>query len=104
MGSVRFQAHAARSTCFENLKKQLVQHRLASIDHVYQATHIQWAADEASSLAWTTGYPLLLFPALFEERAHLALVRAERQEAIHQRSRQLLGLPSSSFSQWYSQD
>jgi hypothetical protein len=33
---------------------------------------------------------LLVFPALFEEKAEAALLRAERQEQIRQRSRELL--------------
>jgi hypothetical protein len=43
-------------------------------------------------LAWVTRYPLLVFPALFDEQAEAALLRAERQEQVRQRSRELLAV------------
>jgi hypothetical protein len=52
--------------------------------------HLRRAASEAAALAWATQYPLLVFPALFEEKADMALLRAARQEQIRQRSRELL--------------
>jgi len=85
---------AAPANSFGILQKRLVQNRLRSIDSIDHALRIRWAADEASSLAWTTGYPFLMFPALFEERAEAALDRARRQNHIHARSRELLGLNS----------
>ena len=48
------------------------------------------AANEAAALAWITAYPLLVFPALFDEKADMAISRAERQEEIRERSRELL--------------
>ena len=48
------------------------------------------AANEAAALAWVTAVPLLVFPALFEEKARTALLQAERQERIRCRSRELL--------------
>jgi hypothetical protein len=48
------------------------------------------AANEAAALAWVTRYPLLVFPALFEEKAEAALLQAGRQEQVRQRSRELL--------------
>jgi hypothetical protein len=50
------------------------------------------AADEAAAQAWVTRYPLLVFPVLFEEQAEAALLRAERQEQVRQRSRELLAV------------
>jgi hypothetical protein len=40
---------------------------------------LAWAANEAAALAWYTGYPVLLFPTLFEEKAQAARKRWERQ-------------------------
>jgi len=48
------------------------------------------AANDAAALAWVTRYPVLFFPVLFEEKAETALLRAERQEQVLQRSRGLL--------------
>ena len=48
------------------------------------------AANEAAALAWVTRYPVLFFPVLFKEKAETALLRAERQEQVLQRSRGLL--------------
>jgi hypothetical protein len=39
-----------------------------------------------------TAYPLLVFPALFEEKAQAALAHAERQNWVLQRSRELLAV------------
>jgi hypothetical protein len=39
-----------------------------------------------------TPYPLLFFPALFEEKADDALAQASRQRDVHQRSRELLAV------------
>jgi hypothetical protein len=50
------------------------------------------AANEAAALAWVTRYPLLVFPALFEEKAEAALLQAGRQEQVRQRSRELLAV------------
>jgi len=50
------------------------------------------AANDAASVAWATGFPLLVFPALFEERAVLARGQAARQAYIRQRTSALLGL------------
>ena len=53
-------------------------------------SQLQRVANEAAALAWVTQYPLLVFPALFEEKAEAALFRAGRQEQVRQRSRELL--------------
>jgi hypothetical protein len=55
-------------------------------------TTLRRAANEAAAVAWITSYPLLVFPALFEEKAQAALAHAERQNWILQRSRELLAV------------
>lgn len=80
------------ASTFEQLRRRLMQNRLRSVEDFHRATQVKWASDEASSLSWTTGFPLLFYPLLFEEKSSAALDRARRQDEIHARSRELLGL------------
>ena len=48
------------------------------------------AANDAAALAWTTPYPLLLFPVLLEEKAAAGRIQALRQKGIRQRSREFM--------------
>jgi hypothetical protein len=50
------------------------------------------AASEAAAIAWTTTIPLLVFPALFEEKAIGAVLQAKRQTRILKKSRELLAV------------
>jgi hypothetical protein len=72
----------------ERLKNALLFERLG--DETRYNTYVRRAANEAAALAWVTPYPLLVFPALFEEKADLALAQAVRQEQVLERSRELL--------------
>ena len=72
----------------ERLKNELLVERLEAAPEVN--SDLRRAANEAAALAWVTAYPLLVFPALFEEKAELALARAVRQEEVRERSRELL--------------
>jgi hypothetical protein len=74
----------------ERLKSRLLSEQLEARRDSQLSTELKRAADEAAALAWVTRYPLLVFPALFEEQAEAALLRAERQEQVRQRSRELL--------------
>ena len=74
----------------ERLKTQLLSERLGTRRDPQLGCQLRQAANEAAALAWVTRYPLLVFPALFEEKAGAALLRAERQEQVRQRSRELL--------------
>ena len=74
----------------EQLKAQLLAGRLEGRGDPQSHSQLQFAAEEAAALAWVTRYPLLVFPTLFEEKADAALLRAERQEQIRERSRGLL--------------
>ena len=75
---------------FERLKAQLLEERLETQPQPQFNSQLERAANEAAALAWVTRYPLLVFPALFEEKAAAALLRAQRQNQILQRSRELL--------------
>ena len=74
----------------ERLKNQLLADRLESATELEANLPLRRAADEAAALAWVTAYPLLVFPALFDEKAEAAFARAERQAQIVCRSRELL--------------
>ncbi|MCX6928072.1 MAG: hypothetical protein NT154_33400 [Verrucomicrobia bacterium] len=75
---------------FERLKAQLLAERLDGRRGPRVEDPVRQAASEAAALAWATQYPLLVYLALFDERAGVALLRAKRQEQVRQRSRVLM--------------
>ena len=81
---------ALQETELERLKNRLLGEQLATIADPELNTPLRRAANEAAALAWITAVPLLVFPALFEEKARTALFQAARQEYIRERSRELL--------------
>jgi hypothetical protein len=81
-----------RETEFERLKKRLLALQLAELPKPELNAPLRRAANEAAALAWVTLYPLLVFPALFEEKAATAVSQTERQARIYQTSRELLGV------------
>jgi hypothetical protein len=81
---------AAQENRFERLKTELLGERLAELLEPGFNSYLRAAANEAAALAWVTPYPLLVFPALFEEKADSARLLAEKQEDVLERSRQLL--------------
>ncbi len=74
----------------ERLKAQLLSERLGAAPEQQFEVELRRAAGDAAALAWVTRYPLLVFPVLFDEMTQAALLRAERQEQVRQRSRDLL--------------
>jgi hypothetical protein len=83
---------ATRETEFERLKKKLLTLQLAELAKPELNTPLRCAANEAAALAWVTAYPLLVFPALFEEKTAAAVRQTERQARIYESSRELLGV------------
>jgi hypothetical protein len=75
---------------FERLKHRLLAGRLGEIERPELNAVVRRAANEAAALAWVTFHPLLVFPALFEEKTAAALRQAERQARILAGSRELL--------------
>jgi len=75
---------------FERLNNRLLRERLANVEVPTLAGELRRAANEAAGLAWATPYPLLFFPALFEEKVQMALRRVRRQAAILAETRQLI--------------
>ena len=80
---------ATQTSDLENLKNQLLRQALAGAGPD-QNVLLRRAANEAASLVWLTPYPLLLFPALFEEKAAAARQQGARQTGVRRRSLNLL--------------
>jgi len=76
----------------ERLKAQLLAEELRRTPAIELGAPLRLAAEEATALAWLTPYPLLLLPALLEEKALAARRKAGRQARIRQRSSGLLTL------------
>lgn len=74
---------------FERLNARLLRERLADYRTAGLGGELRQAANEAAGLAWATAFPLLVFPALFEEKVRAALKRVARQEAIRLETREL---------------
>ena len=81
---------ARQANELERLKARLLSERLEALGDPEGGGQLRRAANEAAALAWVTRYPVLFFPVLFKEKAETALLRAERQEQVLQRSRGLL--------------
>jgi hypothetical protein len=78
-----------QETELEQLKARLVGELLATTEAELYAPYRR-AANEAAAIAWTTYFPLLVFPELLEEKAREARDRHERQQAVLARSRRLM--------------
>lgn len=75
---------------FERLNAKLLRERFADAKTARLGGELRRAANEAAGLAWATAFPLLFFPALFEEKVRGALKRVARQEAIRVETRELV--------------
>jgi hypothetical protein len=81
---------AALENDFERLKHRLLARQLDVLERPELNAAVRRAANEAAALAWVTFYPLLTFPALFEEKTAAALHHAERQARVYAHSREIL--------------
>ncbi|MEI8289499.1 MAG: hypothetical protein WCH99_08485 [Verrucomicrobiota bacterium] len=75
---------------FERLKTRLLARHLETVEQPELNASLRRAANEAAALSWITFYPLLVFPALFEEKVGTALAQARRQSRVYANSRELL--------------
>jgi hypothetical protein len=80
----------AQETELDRLKARLLRQLLQQTADEELYAPLRRAANEAAGLAWFTPFPLLFFPALFEEKARGALRQGARQRCIRNRSRTLL--------------
>ncbi len=83
---------AFQETELERLKNRLLAAQLARATEPELNAPLRHAANEAAALAWVTLYPLLVFPALFEEKTRAAVRQARRQARIYANSRELLAV------------
>ena len=74
----------------ENLKAWLLRNLLAETSNPVLGEALRRAVNEAATLAWMTPFPLLVLPALAEEKARSARLHIQRQHVIRERSRTLL--------------
>ena len=81
---------AALENDFERLKNRLLAGQLNELERPDLNTAVRRAANEAAALAWVTFYPLLVFPALFEEKTAAAVRQADRQARLYASTRQLV--------------
>ena len=75
----------------ERLKQRLLRQLLGRNTDPELNPPLRRAANEAAALAWLTPYPLLVFPALLEEKVQAAQNHSQRQSRIRRRSRGLIG-------------
>jgi hypothetical protein len=75
---------AKETTRLELLKDRLLKQLLNTAENAGQNIALRRAANDAAALAWVTEYPLLVFPALLEEKARTALIQYRRQARIRQ--------------------
>jgi hypothetical protein len=76
---------AVQENEFERLKNKLLAEQLSEATPELNAP-LRRAANDAAALAWATVFPLLVFPALFEEKIAAAVLRVERQARIYANS------------------
>src|SRR5687767_8877597 len=67
---------------FNGLKDNLLEDVLIETQTLELHPRLKHAANEAAGLAWTTEFPLLVFPQLFNEFAQRERVRHTRQQSI----------------------
>lgn len=68
----------------EQLKATLITPILESVTNTRLVKDLSWAANEAAALAWFTVCPVLVFPALLEEKIQSALKKWEKQQQLLQ--------------------
>ena len=73
----------------DQLKSTLLQPVLNGMRNAELQSKLCWAAQEAASLAWMTPIPLLVFPALFEEKVGAASEQWMKQQHIRRKPQPL---------------
>lgn len=75
---------------FAGLQDTLVNETLDETETLALHGPVKQAANEAAGLAWTTPFPLLMFPTLFEEKVQRVRKQQDRAERIKARTADLL--------------
>jgi hypothetical protein len=68
----------------DQFKQQLLGPILASVDSASLSMALRAVANEAAALAWCTVCPILVLPALLEEKTRMALAHWDRQQRLRQ--------------------
>ena len=71
----------------EQLKERLLRPVLETIQNTALVKELSSAANEAAALAWLTVCPMLVLPALLEEKIRESLKKWDIQERLLRRSR-----------------
>jgi hypothetical protein len=77
-------------TEFERLKDQLLAEQLYLANETRLYAPLRRAANDAAAIAWATLFPLLVFPALFEEKTAAVLRQAKQQARIFANTSELV--------------
>ena len=75
---------------FNGLKNELLEDALGETQTLDLQPRLKLAANEAAGLAWTTEFPLLVFPQLFDEFTQRERARHSRQEKIRAQTEHLM--------------
>ena len=75
---------------FERLKNRLLTEQIETAEQPQLNVPLRRAANEAAALAWVTLYPLLVFPALFEEKTTAAIRQVAQQARVYAASREII--------------
>ena len=79
-----------RETELEQFKNRLLRAALNEAMEEEFYAPLRRAANEAAALAWTTPFPLLFLPTLFDEKVVAARHQFERARNVRARSRKIL--------------
>ncbi len=80
----------AQTAELEQLKNRLLGGLSNGVIDEKSRELLRRAANDAAALVWLTGWPLLLFPLLLEEKVRAAQVQQQRQARVRQRSLDLM--------------
>jgi hypothetical protein len=75
---------------FAGLQETLVNETLGGTETLALHAPVKHAANEAAGLAWTTAFPLLVFPTLFQEKLDGVRKRENRAQRIKAQTETLL--------------
>ncbi len=75
---------------FQELEHRLLEEILGGSANSILREIMHGVANEAAALAWTTQFPLLIMPVLFQEKARSVRLQRERQHRVSMRSQQLV--------------
>ena len=79
-----------QETELERLKARLLLDLLKQSSQAELNAPLRRAANDAAAVAWTTPFPLLVFPTLLEEKAHEARQYHQNQQVMLARNRRLI--------------